>query len=557
MTPTIDPQLTFTPSEYYEEPFTDAERAVLDRFFTTTTGPVFALINLPEVVKGALFSRYSRTTKSIRRLFLDEFYEVPEIGIEAMATTMADTEGVNRRKAEDLYQRVFTDYGDDSVAQLGSVHLACEQASNLLTKALEWGRLAAYLEQSTRYMFYDQPIGGRYRYFIPPEIAASNLADPYVETMDAIFDAYGSLTPAMTKYYETLFPQDPGDSDFVYKSTIRAKVCDDLRAMLPAATLSNVGINASGQAYEMLIMRLLAHPLAEYRHYGSLILTELRKVIPAFLRRVDMPDRGVAWIDFLSATAERMQTLGDAVDLPIGDRPEVTLVEWDPGAEEKIAAAALYAVTDLPDDALRHYVGNLDAASRARIIAAYVGDRGNRRHKPGRAMERVGYRFDVLCDYGIFRDLQRHRLLTLEWQRLGTLHGYIVPPSIPDIGADAVWRDIMERTADLHGRLTAELGAEVAQYVVPFAYRIRFYMDMNVREAFHLLELRTVAGGHPGYRRVAQEMHRLIRDKAGHTALADAMRFVDYEDYGLERLESERRAAARRAAAGIADPENG
>jgi thymidylate synthase ThyX len=307
----------------------------------------------------------------------------------------------------------------------------------------------------------------------------------------------------------------------------------------------------------MLIMRLLAHPLAEYRHYGGLILTELRKVIPAFLRRVDMPDRGVAWIDYLSSTTEAMRALGGAVDLPIEDRPEVTLVEWDPEAEEKIAAAALYAATDLPDDTLRSHVKGLDAETRARIIGTYVGDRGNRRHKPGRAMERVGYRFDVLCDYGIFRDLQRHRLLTLEWQRLGTLHGYIVPPSIPDIGAEPVWREIMERTAALHERLTTTVGAEVAQYAVPFAYRIRFYMDMNVREAFHLLELRTVAGGHPGYRRVAQEMHRLIRDKAGHTALAEAMRFVDYEDYGLERLESERRAAARRAAAGIADPDNG
>lgn len=556
MTSTLDPHLTLSPSDYFEEPFTDEERAILDRFFTTTTGPVFALTNLPEVVKGALFSRYSRTTKSIRRLFLDEFYEIPEIGIEAIAATGSD-EGINRRKAEELYQRVFTDYGDDSVAQLGSVHLACEQASNLLTKALEWGRLAAYLEQSTRYMFYDRPIGGRYRYLIPPEVAASPLAGEYGATMDAVFEAYGGLTSGMTAYYQTLFPQDPGDSDFVYSSTIRAKVCDDLRAMLPAATLSNVGINASGQAYEMLIMRLLAHPLAEYRHYAGLILTELRKVIPAFLRRVDMPDRGVAWSGYLAATADGMRRLGNEIELPVEDRPEVTLVEWDQQAEAKLAAAALYAYTDLPDDTLLAHAAGLDDAARARIIAAYVGERGNRRHKPGRGMERVSYRFDILCDYGIFRDLQRHRLLTLEWQRLGTRHGYIVPPSITDIGAEANWHEIMERTAALHGRLEAELGADVAQYAVPFAYRIRFFMQLNVREAFHLLELRTVPGGHPGYRRVAQEMHRLIRDKAGHVGIADAMRFVDYDDYGLERLESERRAAARRAAAGVADPEIG
>jgi thymidylate synthase ThyX len=547
---------TLPPSDYHVESFTDDERAILDRFFTTTTGPVFALINLPEVVKGALFSRYSRTTKSIRRLFLDEFYEMPEIGIKTIAESMdGDDPGVNRQRAEDLYRRVFTDYGDDSVAQLGSVHLACEQSSNLLTKALEWGRLAAYLEQSTRYMFYDRPIGGRYRYLIPPEISASTLAGDYVATMDAVFDAYGALTDRMTAYYKALFPQDPGDSDFVYKSTIKAKVCDDLRAMLPAATLSNVGINASAQAYEMLIMRLLAHPLAEYRNYGGLILTELRKVIPAFLRRVDQPERGVAWSEYLKATADGMRDLGDAVDRAIEDREEVTLVEWDPEAELKIAASALYAYTDLPDDALLRHVAGLSEAERSRIITSYVGERGNRRHKPGRAMERVSYRFDILCDYGIFRDLQRHRLLTLEWQRLGTKHGYIVPTSIVDIGAEAEWHGIMERTAALHSEIESQLGAEVAQYAVPFAYRIRFFMHLNAREAFHLLELRTVSGGHPGYRRVAQEMHRLIRDKAGHSLIADAMQYVDYNDYGLERLESERKAAARRAVAGISDPQ--
>jgi len=542
---------------YHVEAFTPEETVVLDRYFTNTTEPVFGLVNLPEVVKGALFARYSRSSKSVRRLFLDEFYDPPEVGIATIADRIpADDDGVKMQRAEDLYNRVFTQYGDDSVAQLGGVHLACEQASNILTKVLEWGRLAAYLEQSTRYMFYDQRLGDRYRYVIPPEVAASPVGAEYEATMEHLFDLYASLTARLTAYYQSLFPQAEGDSDFVYRSTIRARVCDDLRGLLPAATSSNVGIYGTGQAYEMLLLRMRASPLAEVRHVADRMLVELRKLIPAFLVRVDLPERGEAWSRYLADTAAGMRSRAEGYAGPIPSRPEVTLVEWDPDADVKVAAAALYAYTDLPDDHLLDLARRMSADERLRIIEAYVGARGNRRQKPGRAMERVSYRFDILCDYGIFRDLQRHRMMTLEWQRLGTLHGYVVPDSVVDIGAEGRWRAAMDRAAGLSDAVNDAVGADAAQYAVPFAYRIRFYMDLNAREAFHMLELRTAEGGHPDYRRVCQEMHRLIRDEAGHTAIAEAMRFVDHGDYGLGRLATERRAAAKRAAAGVADPDD-
>lgn len=545
-------------SDYFVETFTDAELAVLGRFFTSTTGPVFALVNLPEVVKAALFARYSRTTKSLRRLFLDEFHDQPEAGIAATSEHIdPDDPALGRRKAETLFNRVFTEYGDDSVAQLGSAHLACEQASNLLTKVLEWGRIASYLEQSTRYIFYDRKLGGRYRYLVPAEIETAGLGADYQATQDAAFDTYSALTARLTAYYEALFPQQDGDSDFVYRSTIRAKVCDDLRGLLPASTLSNVGIHASGQAYEMMLVRMLAHPLAEVRFYAGLMLEELRKVIPSFLHRVDLPDRGTAWTRYLAETSGAMASAAAGIPLAPLPRSEVTLVEWDPDAERKVAAGALYASTDLPDDQISAYAARLSDDEIGRLITAYAGDRANRRHKPGRALERVSYRFDILCDYGIFRDLQRHRMLTLEWQRLGASHGYITPPSIAEIGAEQEWTAVMERGAGLHQRLSAMVGADAAQYAVPFAYKVRFFLHLNAREAFHLLELRTGRGGHPGYRRVCQEMHRLIAEQAGHARLAAAMSFVDHGGADLERLDSERRAAARRAAAGIAEPAAG
>lgn len=541
--------------DFYREQFTDAERAVLTRFFTNLDGPVFAIVNLPEVVKGALFARYSRSFKSVRRLFLDEFYNQPDVGVKHLAAALdGDDPMVKLQRAQALYDRVFSEFGDDSVAQLGGAHLACEQASNLLTKVLEWGRLAAYLEQSTRYIFYDEKLGDRYRYMIPPEIEASPYRDRFVETMEWLFATYAALVAQVVPYYEALYPKQEGDSNFVWRSTIRAKACDDIRGLLPASTQSSVGIFATGQAYEMMLIRMRAHPLAEVREYAALMLTELRKVIPSFMRRVDLPDRGGDWTSYLVQVTERMNDLADRIEVEPEPRDEVTLVEWDTDAELKIAAAALYPYTDLPDDQILAHVSRMNEDQQAELIHGCIGDRRNRRHKPGRGLERSAYRFDILCDYGVFRDLQRHRMLSIDWQRLSPTHGYVTPDSIGDVGATSVWDEAMSRTRELYDDIAADLGSDVAQYVVPFAYRIRFYFQLNAREALHLLELRTGAGGHPGYRRVCQEMHRLIADQAGHRNLAAAMSFVDHNDYDLARLDSERRAAAKRAALGIEEP---
>ena len=494
------------------------------------------------MVKGALFARYSRSAKSLRRLFLDEFAE----GSQAAAQPVSDT-GVGR--AEDLYQRVFFEYGDDSVAQLGGVHLAVEQASQLLAKVLEWGRLAAYLEQSTRYVPYDDRPGGRWRYHVPSEVEAhGRLAERFRSVLDGAFETYAKWLEPLQAFYRDLYPKDPADSDFVYRMTIRAKACDTLRGLLPAATRSNVGIFATAQSYEQLILRMRADPLEEVRFSAELVLAELRKVIPAFLTRVDVPDRGGAWTEYLRSS--RDATAAVATDALRGiepePRPEVTLTDFDPDGEVKVVAAALYAASDHPDDQLLDVARKMTPEDRARILAAYVGDRRNRRHKPGRAFERTSYRFDVSCDYGAFRDLQRHRLLTLEWQPLGTGHGFELPPEVDAAGALADWNSVMESCADLHRALVdAGLGS-AAQYAVPMAYRIRFYVDMNAREAVHLIELRTTPQGHPVYRRVCQQMHDLIADRAGHRGIAEAMRFADHSQVELERLEAERRSQARR-----------
>ncbi|MGH8871771.1 MAG: FAD-dependent thymidylate synthase [Acidimicrobiia bacterium] len=531
---------------YHQEEFTPEEEAVLGRFFTNLDLPVFGLINLPEVVKGALFARYSRSAKSLRRLFLDEFVADPESGIETIASAVDDPL-VATRRAEELYQRVFFDYGDDSVAQLGGAHLACEQASNLLTKVLEWGRLAAYLEQSTRYIRYDARLGDRYRYLVPPEISGSRHAGRYLEHMERVFDTYSDMVARMVSHYEQLHPRGEDDSKMVWNATIRAKACDTVRGMLPVSTLSNVGIYGTGQAYEMSLLRMRANPLREVQEYGDMMLGELRKIIPSFLTRVDLEDRGVRWSQYLEQVRFDLEKHAAGLGAPTDEGASVTLVDWDPEAEVKIAAAALYAVSELSDWELLRIARSMTEAERAGVIAALVGDRANRRHKPGRAMERTTYRFDVTCDIGAFRDLQRHRLMTLEWQRFSTRLGYDLPAEVEDQGLGGEWESLMTDSGAFYEQLRDDLGAEVAQYVVPFAFNVRFVMEMNPRQAFHLIELRSQAAGHPAYRRVAHDMHQAIREVAGHRLIADAMSYVDYGDVDLERLAGERKAEARRA----------
>ncbi len=540
---------------YVEEQFTADEEAILRRYVTNLHLPVFALVNLPEVVKGALFARYSRSPKSLRRLFLDEF--VGDLDISGDISLDAT---IGLARAEQLYEKVFVEYGDDSVAQLGGVHLACEQSSNVLSKVLEWGRLMSYLEQSTRYIAYDNRLdSGHYRYFRPTEILNSPFGTRYVGDMDRVFDTYGQLMPAMRSWVAERFPQQAGDSDFVYRQAVRAKSLDALRGLLPAASLSNIGLYGTGQSYEQLLLRMRAHPLPEARTYADMMLTELRKVIPSFLQRVDVAERGGEWTAYLAstrdATARVVERLwpdedptagapGSGADS--GAEPEVTLLDFDPEGEEKVLAAACFSHLQCSERAALARVRLLSHNERVALLAAYVGDRRNRRHRPGRAFERTDYRFELVTDYGAFRDLQRHRMLTIEWQRLGIGLGYDMPEIVAEAGLGDGYTEAIERAEDLYRTLAPHF-AEQAMYAVALAHRIRYVLQCNAREAMHLIELRSGSQGHPAYRRVAQQMHRAIAERAGHRALADAMTFVDHGGTDLERLESERRSERRRA----------
>jgi thymidylate synthase ThyX len=518
---------------YFAEPFTDAERDVLSRYVTNVDGPVFALSGLPQVTAAALFARYSRSAKSLRRLLLDEFLVgASDPGLDAPP---ADA---GRARATDLFGRVLAEYGDDSVAQLAGVHIACEQVSQPLAKAIEWGRLAGYLEQSTRYIPYTDRRDGRYRYHVDPGLAASPAAAAYVDAMDGLFDAYCALLDPLRQHLDRTLPLE--EDQAARKRAIRFLALDLLRGLLPAGTVSNVGVFASPQAYEQMVLRLRAHPLPEARAYAELAATELQKVVPEFLTRLDRADRGGAWVDYLADTAAALEAAAVEVAPAFEPSPQgVRLVDWTRDGEDRILAASLLPHTELTFESLLETVRGLSAARRAELFAAAVGERGNRRHRPGRGFEHCDYTFEVVSDYGAFRDLQRHRMLTIQWQPLSPALGYEVPGTVEEAGLGAPWRAAVERAQAAYELIAEEFPVQ-AQYLVTLGHRLRYVIRMNAREAMHLIELRTSPQGHPHYRRVGQEMHRLIDEVAGHHLVAGAMRFVGSEDVHLPRYASER-----------------
>ncbi|MEA2352161.1 MAG: hypothetical protein QOJ14_575 [Thermoleophilaceae bacterium] len=528
------------PMDYPVETFTEAERDRLTPHFTNLDRPVFALVNMPETVKGALFARYSRYQGTLRRLFLDEFAD----DMEAGAARAFD--GAEGQRAADLYKRVFLGYGDDSVAQLGGAHIAVEWVSNVMTKLLQRGRLAAYLEQSTRYIPYDTPMpGGGYRYW-----RDASLGPEYAQAMDGLFDAYAAMLPRVEAWADERFPRADGEPEAAHRRSIRAKALDLLRGLLPAATLSHVGIFASGQAYEQLILRLLASPLPEAREVGAMILRELQAVMPSFVARVDRPDRGGEWVGYLTerrATSARIASrMGlDRPDPTDGGGPSVRLLSVQ-GTEDDLLAALLFEESSCSEEEIRSAVGVLPPDERAALIGELVGERHNRRHRPGRGFEAVRYRFEVVSDYGAFRDLQRHRMLTIQWQPLTPHLGAGVPGELEDARVADAYSDALDASRAEYERLADAGLGHLAPYALCLGFRIRYVLDMNAREAMHLVELRSGREGHPGYRAVAHELHAQIAEL--HPSVGAAMTHVDHDtEPRLERILSEIRTHARRA----------
>ncbi len=511
-----------TPAGHFE--ITPEGRAFLKDAVTDTESNVYAFTDkMSPITIAAAMARLSRRGDDMRVTLLDEFSG--EAG--------QDTK---------LLHRVITAYGDDSVQQLVGQHVVVENASNLLTKKLEWGRLASYLEQSTRYIYFDQKNAqGKYRYYTPPQLNKVT-RKLYNQHMDHIFDLYSEMVHKLTDYVRDKSSVPEKERDIAWKGATRAQACDAIRPVLPVATTSTVGIFASGQALESLIIHLLSDELQESRDTGKELLSQSRKVLATFLERADKPDRGGAMIAYRANTAQAVKELANK-KLPGNLSPAsegVTLTDYWPRNEFDLVADMLYEHSNLSLDQIREAVGGWSYDEKMEVMKTYMGERLNRRHRPGRALEKAHYSWDITCDYGIFRDLQRHRMVDdLAWQQLTPRYGYDIPELVEEAGLTDLFERAFDLSLELHSRLQEAGYSLEAQYATLLGHKMRWKVTYNAREAFHLHELRTAPQGHPGYRKLVKQMHDKLSEV--HPMLAESMIFVNKdEDPELSRLAAER-----------------
>lgn len=523
------------------EEFTEIEKEILSGYFSSIEEDVFSITNLPEVTKAALFARYSRSPKSIRRLFLDEFYDNEMVSDQSR-------QGVAR--AQGLFSRVLADYGDDSVAQLGSIHFSFENISNIATKVLERPRLMSYLEQSTRYIPYDLlDSNGKFRYYTPPELQGD---DPlaFSNAMDELFVEYAALSKEVMARLLQDGATSSEDSP-LQRATLRAAALDATRGLLPASTKSNVGVYGSAQAFEALTLHLLAHPLMEIQRLGASLQRQLYSQIPSLVSRLDRNDRRDPWVKYLSDT-RHISTKGefkgwtnsdpleddDCLTGELGSR--IRLISFDTDGERRVASGILFEMTQLSAAQIDRYLDSMTAIELDDLFEGYIGERLNRRHRPSRAFERSRYLFEIETDYGAFRDLQRHRMLNISWQTLTMDLGSYASSRLKT-KEKVRYQKALEAPLELHARIDERYGSDISAYLVPMAYRVRFQIEANARELMHLIELRSQPQGHESYREVAQLLFKAISKVARHQRISSSMLHVDLSDGSLGRRDSIKR----------------
>lgn len=537
-------------TDNYEE-FTEGQLKVLKRYVTNSSSHIFVLRNLPEVIKGALFSRYSRSNLGLRTLLLKEFItNNEEAAFESIVGKMSakDEELETHeqldaiKKAQSFYDRILDGYGDDSIGELGGAHLAIENVSMIAAKFIEDSRIGGSpLEKSTRYIYFDQKVKGEYLFYREPVLMTSAYRDKYIDICNKLFDTYSRLIPPLTAVIEQRFPKDPAISKAAYTAALRAKVLDCLRGLLPAGTLTNMGIYGNGRFFEQLIHKLHCQNLAELQDIGKRSHEELSKVIPSFVRRSDAAHRShQSYAQFQEAMHSEIKLIAEQ-HLPHCERSlnsGVKLISWDPDAVANVAAALLFSIGNRGLHELRNYCKNLSDEEIARILDAGCNVRENRRHKSPRALEHAEFTFEIITDFGTYRDLQRHRLLTQERQFLCCDYGFYTPHEIQNTPFEEEYHQALHQAKEVFDLIAVELPEE-AQYVVPMAYHIRWYFHINLRSLQWLCELRSSPAGHPSYRYIAQTMARQICECF--PAFERFFKFVDFDGYELGRLEQEQR----------------
>jgi len=529
--------------ETHEE-FSENQKAILDKFVTNSDKNIFVLRNLPEVIKGALFSRYSRSYLGLRELLLKEFIEDENTSFQEIVGktdgTSLDEQILAIQKAQKFYDRILDGFGDDSIGELGGAHLALENISILAAKVVEDCRIGGSpLEKSTRYIYFDKKVNGKYQFYQEPVLMTSAFRSLYNDTCNLLFDTYSNLIPPLMERIEKSIPREEHISKTAYTTALRAKVLDCLRGLLPASTFTNLGIFGNGRFFENLIRRLSTNNLAELQEIGKETFNELSKVIPSFIRRTDPSSKyQQGYTHFMDQMKTDIKLMSEIhASHVVGEKDiGVALIGYDPEVIPKVAGAILFENSKASLFGLQEYCRSLPEEDVARILDAAALARESRRHKSPRALEHATFTFEIVADFGVYRDLQRHRILTQEKQNLTCDYGYFLPNEIIDTEMEKQYIHAMESAKKAYDTISEQLPEE-AQYVVPMAYNLRWYFHVNLRTLQWLCELRSSPAGHPTYRLIAQEMAHQICEVF--PQFERFFKFVDFEGYELGRMGQE------------------
>lgn len=507
---------------------TSIDPARLRPFVTHDTASIYCLRNLPEEVVAVLFAYYSRSRESLRENLL-RLLDEGDLDLEVSEAPEDESTRLQsaRDRARAFHEKWVIGYGHSSVAEHAVVHVAIEEVSILTSKQIEDARLASFTEKSTRYVPFDTR-----RFHTPPAFAAGAPGAAYAAGIAALMSTYDRLMEPLVQHLVRTVPLRAKQTEAGHLAACRAQACDVLRYLLPAATHTNIGMTINARALEGLLVKLLSDPLEEARAVAEAVKVEAGKIVPTLLKYAAPSEyRREVQARLLARSREEGDTAPVTPERPFSNGDDgVTLVRWDPDAEERVALAILYGAGGQECATLARQVAEMGPASRRALIDEYLAGRG-RFDAPLRAFEATDYLFEVTLDYGAYRDIQRHRLAGQYPQRLTPALGFERPGLLAAAGMCEEFDRAVAAAAEAW-RLLAPSHPDEAQYVLPLACRKRLLMAMNLRELHHFVTLRSARQGHSSYRRVARAMHRVVA--AVHPDLAAGIR-VDHEDYDLAR----------------------
>jgi len=408
---------------------------------------------------------------------------------------------IDEKKSSSFLEKFYINYGHGSIADTAFIHIAIENVSQIAIKALENTRLAAYQEKSTRYQIMD-----RWHSVEPKEIRKSKYHELYQKTITNLFDVYEEFVKKLLEQAKEENPKKPNESEGAYENRIRIPVIDRCRLILPAAVMGNVGVTMSGRSIEYTIVKLLSSPLSEARELGREIKKVARKKLPILVKFTNPAE-------YLQTQERELSKLANNIFLKTKEEKfnnkRVDLVQYDRNALDRVLAASLERFSTKSYRTILESLKKMPQKEKEQIFDKVIGKRKMRHDKPLRELENTYYTFDIVCDFGAYRDLQRHRMLTQTAQPLTTFLGYEEPIDLEKTGLSDIYHQAMRKADEAYRKIAKQYPLE-AQYLVPMAYKRRFLFNLNLRELLYLIELRSRPQGHISYRRVVWDMWKEV-----------------------------------------------